>query len=491
MHHPAIYTPLTDLLGCDYPILCAGMGGVARHALAAAVSNAGGFGCLGMVREPAELLRSEILAYRSLSNKPFAVNIIPATTNRDLLAQQIQVCIELQAPTMVLFWDVQPELVKKLKAHGIQVIYQIGTREDAQQAIAAGVDALIVQGVEAGGHVRGTTATMALVADIISLTSIPVIACGGIATGSELAAALALGAQGICCGTLFLATEESNAHDFHKQRIIESTAEDTVYSLQFPHNWHINAPVRVLKNSVTEGEFSIGPDDPKVAIAEQDGQPVYLFSTDSPLKGATGDLASMANYAGQGCGQINAVEPAAVKIQRLLEQADHCLTRLSPAPAQAINDVSENNSAPCFAAREDQSIDPAYMGWLSEEALALNLHALWLDKRAGAIFAAKTLAQVSDNKLQTELQFIHRDEAQAARTLRHCLDLLNSSSLISEVSFDAQISHASVLMKFEDIQQRLENFYQIRNEFFKRIRKLILQCQQKTVVNQLQLMLAN
>src|SRR5690606_6561226 len=219
------------------PILCAGMGGVARHALAAAVSNAGGFGCLGMVREPAEFLRSEILAYRSLSNKPFAVNIIPATTHRDLLAQQIQVCIELQVPTMVLFWDVQPELVKQLKAQGMQVIYQIGTRDDAQQAIAAGVDALIVQGVEAGGHVRGTTATMALVADIVSLTSIPVIACGGIATGSELAAALALGAQGICCGTLFLATEESNAHDFHKQRIIESNAEDTVYSLQFPHNW--------------------------------------------------------------------------------------------------------------------------------------------------------------------------------------------------------------------------------------------------------------
>src|SRR5690606_17253960 len=129
---------------------------------------------------------------------------------------------------------------------------------------------------------------------------------------------------------------------------------------------------------------------------------------------------------------------------------------------------------------------PIYMGWLSEEALALNLQSLWLEKRAGAIFAAKTLAQVSDSHLQNELQFIHRDEAQAARVLRHCLDLLNSSALIAEISFETQTGHASALMKCDDIQQRLENFYQTRSEFFEFIRKLISQCQQKSVVNQLQ-----
>ena len=495
MHHPAIYTPLTDLFGCDYPILCAGMGGVARHALAAAVSNAGGFGCLGMVREAAVLLRSEILAYRSLSDKPFAVNVIPAATDSALLTQQIEICIELQVPTVVLFWDVKPELVKHLQAHGIKVIYQIGTRADAQQAIAAGVDALIAQGVEAGGHVRGTTATMALVADVVSLTSIPVIACGGIATGSELAAALALGAQGICCGTLFLATEESNAHDFHKQRIIESTAEDTIYSLQFPHNWHINAPVRVLKNSVTEGEFSIGPDDPKVAIAEQDGQPVYLFSTDSPLKGATGDLAAMANYAGQGCGQINAVEPAAVKIQRLLAQADQRLMELSPAQDRADNEFensAENDSAPCFAAREDQSIDPAYMSWLSKDELTPILQSLWLDKRASAIAVAKTLTQISDQEregdkeLRIKLQSIHRNDAQIARVLRHCLKYINSAKSIAEISFDTQVKHASALLNIADSRQRLENLYQRREEFSARIQQLIPQCQQTSLINRLQ-----
>lgn len=490
MHHPAIYTPLTDLFGCDYPILCAGMGGVARHALAAAVSNAGGFGCLGMVRESAGFLRSEILAYRSLSDKPFAVNVIPAATDPELLTQQIDICIELQVPTVVLFWDVKPELVKHLQAHGIQVIYQIGTRADALQAIAAGVDALIAQGVEAGGHVRGTTATMALVADIVSLTSIPVIACGGIAAGSELAAALALGAQGICCGTLFLATEESNAHDFHKQRIIESNAEDTFYSLQFPHNWHINAPVRVLKNSVTEGDFSVGPNDPKVAIAEQDGQPVYLFSTDSPLKGATGNLAAMANYAGQGCGQIHAIEPAAVKIQRLLSQADQRLKQLSPAQDCADDEFEnrsvENDSAPCFAAREDQSIDPRYMSWLSKDDLMPLLQELWLDKRASAIAVAKTLAQISDETVRMKLSALHRNEAQIARLLRNCIESINSPSHVAEVSFAEQNACASRLMNIVNVKHRLENINQQRTNVFERIRKLIPQCQQKSVVDRLQ-----
>src|SRR5690606_17167340 len=124
MLHPALRTPLVDILDCEIPIMGAGMGGVARHELAAAISNAGGFGCLGMVREPVERIRSEIQACRQLTQRPFAVNLIPAATERRLLESQLQVCFELDVKAIVLFWDVDTALVERLKGRGVTVIHQ-------------------------------------------------------------------------------------------------------------------------------------------------------------------------------------------------------------------------------------------------------------------------------------------------------------------------------------------------------------------------------
>ncbi len=146
MSHPALHTALIDLLGCDVPVLCAGMGGVARHQLAAAVSNAGGFGCLGMVREPVARIRAEVAAYRQLSERPFAVNLIPAATPAELLRAQVHACLELKVPAVVLFWDVDSALIRLLKAEGVLVMQQIAARAHAEQALEAGVDALIAQG---------------------------------------------------------------------------------------------------------------------------------------------------------------------------------------------------------------------------------------------------------------------------------------------------------------------------------------------------------
>lgn len=332
INHSHFATPLTQILGCEYPILAAGMGGVARHKLAAAVSNAGGFGCLGMVRETPEFIRQEVLAYRTLSKRTFAVNIIPAATDKKLLSAQIKTCIDLQVPAITLFWDVDAEVVRRLKGAGIQVLHQVGNRKDAEQALALNVDVLIAQGIEAGGHVRDTIAMSTLVPELVSLTKkTPIVACGGITSGDGLVAALALGAQGICCGTLFLATEESNAHEYHKQRILASQAEDTIHSFRFHHNWPMKAAVRVLKNSVT----STTPKTDKnlTIIGEQDNQPIYLFSTDSPLVGATGDLEAMALYAGQGCGQIHRIETAATRVNHLMSQAERSLKQLTALPA--------------------------------------------------------------------------------------------------------------------------------------------------------------
>ena len=325
---PPLHTPLCDLLGCRWPILLAGMGGVARHRLAGAVAHAGGFGVLGMVREPPHRLRAEVEALRAAGIEHFAVNLIPAATAPALLEQQISTCLDLSVPWMVLFWDVDQRLIRRLKDAGVGVIHQIGASGDAQAAVDAGADVLIAQGVEAGGHVRGRMTTFSLLTELIPWSPVPVVASGGIAEGRGLAAALTLGAQGVSLGSTFLATDEANAHDHHKRRLIQARGEHTVYTTIFDRNWHEPAPVRVLANRVTRGDYddlkSQGRDQ---IIGEQDGQPVYLFSTDSPLQGASGDLDDMALYAGQSCGAINAIEPAAHRIQQLVIGAEKALRR--------------------------------------------------------------------------------------------------------------------------------------------------------------------
>ncbi|AFT71313.1 2-nitropropane dioxygenase, putative [Alloalcanivorax dieselolei B5] len=329
---PALRTPLCDHLGCTFPILLAGMGGVARHRLAAAVCRAGGFGVLGMVREPVERIRNEIQALRQLTDKPFAVNLIPAATERALLRQQVQICVTLQVPFVVLFWDVDSALIRHLTGEGVRVIHQVGSPWDAELAIDAGAEVIIAQGWEAGGHVRGQVGTLSLLAELIPSCPVPVVASGGIANGRSLVAALALGAQGASLGSAFLATEEANAHVHHQQRLIQAGADDTVHCHHFSRNWHEPAPVRVLRNRVTRGEYEdLRHSDISEIIGEQDGQPVYLFSTDSPLADARGELDDMALYAGQSCGQIHQMLTAEQRLNRIIEEAMETLARLGGA----------------------------------------------------------------------------------------------------------------------------------------------------------------
>ncbi|MFM9272189.1 NAD(P)H-dependent flavin oxidoreductase [Halomonas elongata] len=323
---PVLRTPLLDDLGCEVPILLAGMGGVSRHQLALAVARAGGFGVLGMVREPVERIRTEVSAFQAQWSGQFGVNLIPAATERALLKAQVEACLSLRVPTMVLFWEVDQALVRHLKSEGIQVIHQVGSRHDADRALAAGVDMLIVQGHEAGGHVRGTTGTFTLLSQLAAECSVPLVASGGIGSGQALVAALALGAQGVSLGTAMLATHEANAHRHHKQRVVQAVADETCYTTCFTRNWPEPAPVRVLRNAVVSGlHDDMIMDD---VIGEQDGQPVYRFSTDSPLADATGQVDDMALYCGQSCGQLNDLCSTEERIRQMLDEAHVCLERL-------------------------------------------------------------------------------------------------------------------------------------------------------------------
>lgn len=329
-------TPLCGLLGCEVPILLAGMGGVARWELAAAVAKAGGFAMLGMVREDPDLIEAEVKAFRTATNRPFAVNVIPSATEPGLLDRQIGRCLDLGVRAFTFFWDPLPETIARVKREGCLVLHQVGTVEAARQAEAAGADVIIAQGIEAGGHVHGRIGAFALAEAVLDCVRVPVVVSGGIGSGRQLAAALAMGAQGVQCGTAFLATEEAWAHDYHKRRVVEADGADTVLTDVFVLNWPKGAAVRVIGNSITEalGGKLMGHDPdllPREAIAEDSGQPLLRYSTDSPMRHTTGSLEEMALYAGQGAGLIRDIVPAGERLRRMVTEAEACLAALPGA----------------------------------------------------------------------------------------------------------------------------------------------------------------
>ena len=317
-------TPACNMFGCEHPVVLAGMGGVARSELVAAVTQAGGFGFLGMVRESPSLIRREVDAVRRRTSKPFGINLIPAATDVGLLDQQILTCIGLGVPVVALFWDLSRDIVRRLRDAGILVVCQVGSAKEGELAQRAGAQILIAQGVEAGGHVRGTTPLRLLLPEIVSSSDVPVLAAGGIVDGRDLATALRSGAQGVVIGTAFLASPESFAHDYHKQRILQAKAEETVLTDIFHINWPIGAPVRVLQNSATRGERG-NPFASDQIIGEEEGRAIFLFSTDSPLRSMTGDFEGMALYAGQGIDRIDAVIPAGERLAAIVAEAARLL----------------------------------------------------------------------------------------------------------------------------------------------------------------------
>lgn len=341
-HETSLRTPLCDLLGCKAPVLLAGMGGVSRWELAAAVANAGGYGMLGMVREDPALIAAEVTALRDATDRPFAVNLIPAATEPRLLDAQIARCLDLGVPAFSFFWDVMPDVVDRVKQAGCLVLHQVGTIEAARIAEQAGADVIIAQGVEAGGHVHGRQPAFRLAEQILAQTDLPVVVSGGIATGEGLAAALTIGAAGVQCGTAFLATEESFAHPYHKSRIVGATGDDTVLTDVFVLNWPKGAAVRVIANSVTDGlegnYLGHDPDSlPREVIARDGDQLRLRFSTDSPLRTTTGNLEAMALYAGQGVRVLNDVPPAATRLDDMLAQARRILKGAAPNGFKAMS----------------------------------------------------------------------------------------------------------------------------------------------------------
>jgi nitronate monooxygenase len=440
-----LHRPICDLLGCDYPVVLAGMGGVARSDLVAAVTLAGGFGFLGMVREPVALIRAEVTKVRERTDRDFGVNLIPAATDPTLLNAQIAECIALEVPVVCLFWDISIAAVRRLREAGIIVVCQVGSAGEAREAQKAGAHALITQGREAGGHVRGLTPRDVLLCEVLAAVEIPVLAAGGIVSGADLTAVLAQGADGAVIGTAFLATEESFAHDYHKQRIVEADADDTILTDIFHINWPIGALVRVLKNSVTSGAHGDPFADDRIVIGDDDGRPIHLFSTDSPLRSMTGKFEAMALYAGEAACRIIDIPSAAERLRTIVDEAAAALDRDVPVGCDE-PPLEELSSPACWA----RDADEVYMGYASHSEITALLSALISAKRAGARLLLHTALETQHPVLRIDLLDRYRREAD----WRHRLtDLIHVQGGETEPLIDGCYQRA---MKHTDLSGRLQ-----------------------------------
>ncbi len=314
-------TRLTRKLGIQHPVLLAGMGGVGRASLAAAVSNAGGLGTLGMIAMAPDFVRDQIRTARALTDRPFGVNLVPPVAPPAGVEAQLGVCLEERVPVISFFWCDPVPFVERCHAAGATVMLQVGSAEEARRAVDAGVDVIVAQGMEAGGHVRGTVALLPLLAAVLDAVEVPVVASGGIADGRGLAAVLALGAAGVWVGTRFVASEESEAHPDYKKRLCAARETDTVYTEMFHRGWPPHSPHRVLKNPLTEGLPA--PEGPVARVRFPDRvAEVPAFAAPSPTIHAEGQTELMANYAGQGVGAIHEVLPAARIVERMVTEAE-------------------------------------------------------------------------------------------------------------------------------------------------------------------------
>ena len=326
-------TSLCHRVGIEYPIFSAGMGTAAGPELTAAVSNAGACGVLGTARVPARLLRGEIQRVRALTDKPFGVNRILDHPQEG----QIEVCFDETVPILILFWGDPTPYVKDAHRRGIKIFIQVGSLEEAMSAAAAGVDAIIAQGLEAGGHVKSTISLSTLVPAVVkAVAPVPVIASGGIATGRGLVAALSLGAEAISVGTRFLASEEACVPQEYKERVVKSRAEDTIYGQIFDIGWA--APHRVLRNKqVIEWEAVGRPPSGQrpgegeiIAKMPRAGEVVNVprYSAFLATPGFEGDLDYAALYCGESCSLVHDIKPAAAIVRDLVREAEGVLTQL-------------------------------------------------------------------------------------------------------------------------------------------------------------------
>ena len=300
-------TGFTLLFGCQYPIQQAGMGGFSSPDLAIAVSRAGGLGMLtGTIGVKALSVQLDAVPRDAI----IGVNFLVPFLDRDALEQA-----SARSPLVEFFWGVPDvELVEISHAGGALVGWQVGSVEEARVASDVGCDLIVAQGLEAGGHVRGTTGLLPLIDEVRAVVDVPIVAAGGIGTGRAIAAALVAGADAVRIGTRFVAATESIAHPTYVDRLIESNSDDTVITTAFGDGWP-DAPHRVLRSAIAAG----------VLLGEDQS-----WSPEWPTSSYVGPPESRALYAGQSVAAVRSRQSAAEIIAELIEGAEIALARTVP-----------------------------------------------------------------------------------------------------------------------------------------------------------------
>jgi NAD(P)H-dependent flavin oxidoreductase YrpB (nitropropane dioxygenase family) len=328
-------TSITRAFGLTTPIVNAGMAMIARPALAAAVCEAGGLGTVGSDINPPDVLRDLIRQTKALTKRPFGVDLIgDFVTN-----EHISVLIEEQVALAIFFWTLPTvEHVERLKQSGVKVWMQIGRVVEAEQAAVLGAEALIVQGAEAGGHNRAEASTMTLFPRIRArFPALPLLAAGGIIDGRTMAAALVLGADAVWCGSRFLASQEAEAHDAYKARVLSADVGDTAILSIYGPEW----PGQAMRAIVNDGARMALGREPE-ATDDASGQiigstilngqkiPTPRYSAILPTRDFDGDIEQACLTAGQSAGNIDEILPAGEIVRRMTNEAKAALNRLIP-----------------------------------------------------------------------------------------------------------------------------------------------------------------
>jgi enoyl-[acyl-carrier protein] reductase II len=315
----ALRTRLTELLGIEHPIIQGGMAWTATAELASAVSNAGGLGIIGAGHMPTDLLRDQIRLAKGATDAPFGVNLMLLTPHIDEL---VQLVLDEHVPVVTTGAGNPGKYMGALKAQGIKVLPIAPSTALAKRMESIGADAIIGEGMEAGGHI-GELTTMVLTPQLVDAVSIPVIAAGGIADGRGIAAAFALGADGVQIGTRFMCAEECTIHPAVKQQVLKAKDRDTVVTGRSTGH-----PVRVIKNKLARQIMELDRDNRPDEIEE-------LGSGKLALAMRTGDVEMGSLMAGQAAAMVCEIKPAAAIVTEMVADAEAAMARLGSLPAGA------------------------------------------------------------------------------------------------------------------------------------------------------------
>ena len=302
-----IKSRVCEILGIEYPIFQGGMAWVADAELAAAVSNAGGLGLISAINAGTEAVRNEIRKCKTLTDKPFGVNIMLQAPNAAEIAEMI---VEEGVKIVTTGAGSPAKYLPMWKENGIKVVPVIACVAHAIKMQAAGVDAIVAEGAESGGHV-GELHTMPLIPQIVDAVDIPVIAAGGICDGRGAAAAFMLGAEGVQVGTRFLSATECNVHESYKDKILKATDISTIVTGKT-----LGHPVRSLKTPFSR-TFAKMESDPNVTPEE-----VLAFGGGALRKAVQEGDIDGSYMAGECAGMVNKIEPAAAIIEDIILGAE-------------------------------------------------------------------------------------------------------------------------------------------------------------------------